>query len=101
MAPSPIIIKNGRVRAGYQCGSILFGQPKTTKKKAIVHLIGERPGTPHRNYSVYMTMAEGTKWGSGQVDHDITQVISGISDTAYSPGQAALDVLFWINQHWL
>ncbi len=101
MAPSPIIIKNGRVRAGYQCGSILFGQPKTPKKKAIVHLIGERPGTPHRNYSVYMTMAEGTKWGSGQVDHDITQVISGISDTAYSPGQAALDVLFWINQHWL
>lgn len=101
MAPSPIMIKNGRVRTGYQCGSILFGQQQTHQKKAIIHLIGERPGTPHRNYSVYMTMADCLTWGSGKVDHDITQVISGISNTAFSPAQAAQDVVNWINQRWL
>lgn len=87
-----IVIRNGRVRAGYEAGEILFGasQPST---RCIVHIIGERPGTIHRNFSVYITAAAATSWNAkGKVDHDITRVVSGISDTAYSPHDAAVEV---------
>jgi ethanolamine ammonia-lyase large subunit len=47
----------------------------------------------HRNFSVYVTAASASIWNShGKVDHDITRVISGISDTAYLPKEAAAEV---------
>ncbi|MFM2230097.1 MAG: hypothetical protein RL607_1355 [Bacteroidota bacterium] len=88
----PIIVRNGRVRAGYEIGEHLFGKDEN-RKHCIIHIIGERPGTIHRNFSVYITIASASIWKSqGKVDHDITRVISGISDTAYLPKEAAVEV---------
>jgi len=88
----PLVIRNGRVRAGYQIGEELFGQEKSDMH-GIVHIIGERPGTMHRNFSVYITVASSTNWGKpGQIDHNITRVVSGISNTAYKPEEAAIEV---------
>ena len=89
---APLVICNGRVRAGYQIGEELFGQEKSDMH-GIVHIIGERPGTMHRNFSVYITVASSTNWGKpGQIDHNITRVVSGISNTAYKPEEAAMEV---------
>jgi ethanolamine ammonia-lyase large subunit len=88
----PLVIRNGRVRAGYQIGEELFGNEESDIY-GIVHIIGERPGTMHRNFSVYITSASSTNWGRhGQVDHNITRVVSGISNTAYKPEEAAIEV---------
>ena len=92
IAEAPIVIRNGRVRAGYAVGELLFGKEELSKH-CVVHIIGERPGTMHRNFSVYITAASASNWNyRGKVDHDITRVISGISDTAYLPKEAALEV---------
>ncbi len=89
---APIVIRNGRVRAGYEVGELLFGK-EGLDKHCVIHIIGERPGTIHRNFSIYITAASATNWSyRGKVDHDITHVISGISDTAYLPKEAALEV---------
>lgn len=87
-----IVITHGRVRAGYQCGEILFGRgdavsenqvPHVNEKKGIIHIIGERPGSGHHNFSAYITAAPVGLWHEqGKVDHDISRVVSGISDTA-------------------
>jgi ethanolamine ammonia-lyase large subunit len=87
----PIAICYGRVRAGYAAGEVLFGN--TNRSHGIIHIIGERPGTIHRNYSAYLTAAPGSTWSvPGTVDHDITRVVSGISDTSYLPEDAANEV---------
>ncbi|MBF0501151.1 MAG: ethanolamine ammonia-lyase subunit EutB [Candidatus Riflebacteria bacterium] len=91
-----IVVKSGRVRAGYEIGSILFGKSDPEKPRIIVHVIGERPGTEHRNYSVYLTGPKAGVWAKKTVDHDISMVISGISDTAYSPVDAAKETLSMI-----
>ena len=93
-----IVITHGRVRAGYQCGEILFGKgdtksdsslPLTNKKKGIIHIIGERPGSGHHNFSAYITAASVSVWHEqGKVDHDISRVVSGISDTALPTDRA-------------
>jgi len=88
----PIAIRYGRVRAGYSAGETLFGKTGDSVH-CIIHIIGERPGTMHRNYSAYLTVAKGNVWSiPGKVDHDITRVVSGISDTAYHPEIAADEV---------
>lgn len=94
-----IVIKNGRVRAGYACGEILFGQNSPQpKNKGIIHIIGERPGSGHHNFSAYLTVAESSTWHSkGNVDHNISRVISGISDTALTPKIAISDTFNIIN----
>jgi ethanolamine ammonia-lyase large subunit len=80
------------VRAGYEVGELLFGKAGS-ERHSILHIIGERPGTMHRNFSVYITAASASNWSTrGNVDHDITRVISGISDTAYLPKDAAAEV---------
>ncbi len=91
LSPTPLLITYGRVRAGYACGEQLFAESTSPNRKhGIIHLIGERPGTGHHNYSVYLTVAESQTWQEvGKVDHNITRVISGISDTALSPQRAA------------
>jgi ethanolamine ammonia-lyase large subunit len=92
-----LVVTNGRVRAGYMIGEILYGTQDifsdteaTDKPKGIVHIIGERPGTGHHNFSVYLTTQPSQVWGVvGKVDHDVTRVVSGISDTAFHPTEAA------------
>ncbi len=90
-----LFLHHGRVRAGYACGEQLFGDAsRPNKNKGIIHIIGERPGSGHHNFSAYLTAATGNIWAQkGQVDHDITRVISGISDTALLPKIAAKETL--------
>jgi len=104
VSPKNIVVKHGRVRAGYACGEILFGSYKnTSESKGIVHIIGERPGSGHHNFSAYLTAAPAGTWGeTGIVDHNISKVVSGISDTALTPERATdqtmaiLDRLFTV-----
>lgn len=99
IAPTRPIIENGRVRAGYQVGRELFGSERFDKdgptdrgrSHAIIHVIGERPGSGHHNFSVYLTVATPRAWSEG-VDHNLTKVVSGISDTALDPADAARQI---------
>lgn len=94
LAPESVLIENGRVRAGYKVGEELFGKDVTTEPErphAIVHVIGERPGSGHHNFSVYLTVATTRAWSNG-VDHNLTKVVSGISDTALDPAAAARQI---------
>lgn len=85
-----LVVTHGRVRAGYACGEHLFGTTRGQQNKAIVHIIGERPGSGHHNFSAYLTAAPPKSWSQKRwVDHDITRVVSGISDTALDPKIAA------------
>jgi ethanolamine ammonia-lyase large subunit len=94
VSKDPLFIQHGRVRAGYRCGELLFGNSASNQKKCILHIIGERPGTMHHNYSVYISVASAADWNvEGKIDHDITRVISGISDTALHPKDAAKETL--------
>ncbi|MGE4543151.1 MAG: ethanolamine ammonia-lyase subunit EutB [Pedobacter sp.] len=92
VAKENIVVTSGRVRAGYQAGDILFTDPATTPK-AIIHIIGERPGSGHHAYSVYMTRVAPATWAAGTVDHDVTKVISGISNTGLDPRKAARETV--------
>jgi len=92
VSPEPLVMKSGRVRAGYQIGEILFAG--LDGPRAILHAIGERPGTGHRTFSAYITAPAGEVWGKhGAVDHNITKVVSGISSTALLPADAADEVV--------
>lgn len=90
-APDNLVLRQGRVRAGYQAGEILFGGVGDAKiPRAIVHVIGERPGSGHHAFSAYITAPPVSTWTQpGKVDHNITKVVSGIADTAYDPVLAA------------
>ncbi len=88
-----VIIRYGRVRAGYAVGSILFAETDPEAHKAILHIIGERPGSGHHNFSVYIAAPKAARWTSENVDHDIARVISGISDTALDPTEAARETV--------
>ena len=97
-AVEPIFVKGGRVRAGYRIGELLFGKlADADSHRAILHVIGERPGSGHHAFSVYITASPVSTWTrTGVTDHNITKVVSGIADTALSPTQAAsvtLDIL--------
>ena len=89
---STLLFTNGRVRAGYATGEALFGENQSNKPKGIIHIIGERPGSGHHNFSAYITVAKPDLWSKvGTVDHNITRVVSGISDTALLPEKAAIE----------
>jgi ethanolamine ammonia-lyase large subunit len=88
-APEQIVFTSGRVRAGYRVGESLFADLEGPR--AILHLIGERPGTGHHTFSIYLTAADGKVWGQkGKIDHNLTKVVSGIAATALDP-QAGAD----------
>jgi ethanolamine ammonia-lyase large subunit len=81
-----IVIENGRVRAGYQVGEWL-------DIEAIIHLIGERPGTGLNTLSAYLTYGRDTanhsRWHQG-IDHSCTTAICGINAKG-KPAAAAVD----------
>lgn len=90
-APEPIVVTSGRVRAGYRIGEALFGG--LSGRRGILHVIGERPGTGHHTFSVYITAPTGDVWGrAGTVDHNITRVVSGIATTALPPARGVDEV---------
>ncbi len=90
-----IVITHGRVRAGYRCGEELFGKGSVTNAaKGIVHIIGERPGSGHHNFSAYLSAPLVSTWKEkGKLDHNISKVVSGISDTALKPERAAKETV--------
>ena len=91
VARENIVVSGGRVRVGYRIGELLFGKSRDqTAQRAVIHIIGERPGTGHNNFSAYLAAASGEVWShNGQFDHDLAKVVSGISDTAFKPELAA------------
>ncbi len=92
IAPEHLVITSGRVRAGYRVGELLFAH--LDGPRAILHVIGERPGTGHRTFSTYISAPTGAVWGKdGTADHNITKVVSGISTTALIPATAAEEVV--------
>ncbi|OMP30048.1 ethanolamine ammonia-lyase subunit EutB [Mangrovimonas sp. DI 80] len=99
LSKQPIMITNGRVRAGYACGELLFGNTSNEPKPhGIVHIIGERPGSGHHNFSAYLTVAPNSVWqDKGSVDHNISKVVSGISDTALTPQLAITNTVNILN----
>jgi ethanolamine ammonia-lyase large subunit len=51
LAPDLFVLVGGRVRAGYALGAALFaGLPGPRR---LIHVLGERPGSPHHPFSVY------------------------------------------------
>jgi ethanolamine ammonia-lyase large subunit len=90
-----IVITHGRVRAGYRCGEYLFGKDTgLDKARGIIHIIGERPGSGHHNFSAYLSAPLISTWKEkGKLDHNISKVVSGISDTALKPEIAAKDTV--------
>lgn len=88
-APVNIVLTSGRVRAGYRIGENLFAD--LPEPRAILHIIGERPGTGHHTYSIYITAPSGSIWAeTGKTDHNITRVVSGVASTAVLPVDAAM-----------
>jgi ethanolamine ammonia-lyase large subunit len=98
VSDTSIVLKSGRVRAGYAIGDVLFGKAAAEKPKAVLHVIGERPGSGHHNFSVYIAAPKANLWALKAVDHDIVRVISGISDTAYNPVDAANETVKIVNE---
>ena len=99
VSPKNLIIHNGRVRAGYQIGELLFANKKPSKKrKGIIHIIGERPGNGHQSFSAYITLVPELVWSKpGKVDHNLTKLVSGISNTSLKPIEAAKESLHQIS----
>jgi ethanolamine ammonia-lyase large subunit len=93
-----IVVTSARVRAGYEIGQLLYKDADPNRFKGILHIIGERPGTTHHSYSVYITAAKGSVWTNKKVDHDITRVVCNVADTALSPKEAADETLTIIRE---
>jgi ethanolamine ammonia-lyase large subunit len=89
---------SGRVRAGYQIGELLFERSDPNSFRGILHIIGERPGTIHHSYSVYITVTKGKTWTEKKIDHDITKLVCNIADTALDPREAARETITIISE---
>lgn len=101
LAPEILVLCGGRVRAGYRIGETLFGDPADTDgHKAVIHIIGERPGTMHHTFSAYITAPEASVWEKAGIDHNITRVVSGIADTALNPEKAAKETADIVAELW-
>jgi ethanolamine ammonia-lyase large subunit len=83
-----VVIQNGRVRAGYHVGALVDAD-------AVVHLIGERPGTGLDTLSAYLTYgrdrAGRSRW-SPDLDHADTTAVCGVHREGKSPSDAVDEV---------
>lgn len=98
MSDRNILVTGGRVRAGYRIGELLFAKADPNSLRGVLHIIGERPGTMHHAYSVYITVASGKRWSEKGIDHDITKLVSNVADTALPPREAAMETLMIIRE---
>ena len=88
VSPEVLVVRAGRVRAGYRIGETMFGGRSGPLQ--VLHIVGERPGSGHRTLSIYITSAQGDTWSeASKVDHNITKVVSGIAQTALHPATGA------------
>jgi ethanolamine ammonia-lyase large subunit len=83
-----VMVENGRVRAGYHIGALLGVE-------ALVHLIGERPGTGLNTMSAYLTYGRDrtgrVRW-SPDLDHAATTAICGIHRLGKPPAAAVAEI---------
>jgi len=83
-----IVVENGRVRAGYEIGGLVGA-------RAVVHLIGERPGTGLNTLSAYLTYGrdaqDRSRWSAG-LDHSATTAVCGIHPRGRAPLAAAAEI---------
>lgn len=93
-----IVITSGRVRAGYMVGNELFATADPTKARAVVHIIGERPGTGQDAFSVYIAAPKAKVWADKKVDHNIVKVVCGISKQATKPQDAARQTVKFLKE---
>ncbi len=102
VAPPLLVVRGGRVRAGYRIGELLFGGGADPRaRRGIVHVIGERPGSMHHTFSAYITALPTALWSiPGRTDHNVTRVVSGVADTALEPLPAALASVKIIDELW-
>ena len=99
LAPRAMLVTSGRVRVGYRIGERLFGG--LSGPRAVLHVVGERPGTGHRTFSVYVTCRRGDEWAvADATDHQHTRVVAGIATTALDPRLGAIDVLRVLEGMW-
>jgi ethanolamine ammonia-lyase large subunit len=98
VADTNILVTSGRVRIGYRIGETLFERANSNSFRGVLHIIGERPGTVHHAYSVYITVAQGKVWAQKKIDHDITRLVSNVADTALPPQLAARETLTIIRE---
>jgi ethanolamine ammonia-lyase large subunit len=84
-----VVIDNGRVRAGYHAGALL-------DVEALIHLIGERPGTGLNTLSAYLTYGRdrqgNSRWHVG-IDHSQTTAICGIHPQGKPPEIAVAEIV--------
>jgi ethanolamine ammonia-lyase large subunit len=83
-----VVIQNGRVRAGYHVGALVDAD-------AVVHLIGERPGTGLDTLSAYLTYGRDTagrsRWSS-DLDHAATTAVCGVHRKGKPPTEAVGEI---------
>jgi ethanolamine ammonia-lyase large subunit len=83
-----VVIQNGRVRAGYHVGAIVDAD-------AVVHFIGERPGTGLDTLSAYLTYgrdpAGRSRW-SRDLDHSATTAVCGVHREGKPPSEAVGEI---------
>jgi ethanolamine ammonia-lyase large subunit len=84
-----VVVSQGRVRAGYHAGELLGVD-------AVVHLIGERPGTGLNTLSAYVTYgrdAAGDLRWSPALDHACTTAVCGINERGKRPEAAVAEIV--------
>src|SRR4029450_3272023 len=84
-----VIVRNGRVRAGYEIRGLVGAD-------IVVPLIGERPGTGLNTLSAYITYGRDAagqpRWSPG-LDHSLTTAICGIHERGKPPDVAAGEIV--------
>jgi ethanolamine ammonia-lyase large subunit len=83
-----VVVRNGRVRAGYDIGG-------RTGADVVVHFIGERPGTGLNTLSAYVTYgrdAAGHPRWSITLPHSATTAVCGIHPKGKPPEVAAAEI---------
>ena len=85
---------------GYRIGEILFANSgPDAEHKAVIHIIGERPGNGHQTFSAYIVNPTVSQWSQiGYVDHNHAKLVSGISDTSLLPKEAARETVQLLEQ---
>jgi len=95
-----IVVTSGRVRAGYAIGDLLFEKSDPNKHRAVLNIIGERPGTGQNAFSVYIAAPKAQVWAEKKCDHNIVKVVCGISTMATQPTTAAKMTVKLVKDMW-
>jgi ethanolamine ammonia-lyase large subunit len=88
VSDADVVVQNGRVRAGYHVGALV-------DPDAVIHLIGERPGTGLDTLSAYLTYgrdAAGRSRWSSDLDHAATTAVCGVHREGKPPAEAVGEI---------